>query len=49
MLWSGLDSPELQLSLGLIDESQQTVSQALALDANQEKTQTVKGFTRYYR
>ena len=36
---------ELQLSQGLISDSEQTVKQAISLDANLERTQTIKGFT----
>ena len=36
---------ELQLSQGLISDSEKTVQQAIKLDANLERTQTIKGFT----
>jgi len=47
MTWARLS--ELQLALGLREESAQSATKAFMLDANLERTQTVQGFSHLFR
>lgn len=47
MVWAR--KAELELALGLTSDSEQTAQKALSLDANLERTQTVKGFSNLLR
>lgn len=47
MVWA--HKAELELALGLTSDSEQTAQKALSLDANLERTQTVKGFSNLLR